>query len=85
LAAIRSWVLRRLLQEVHSGSWILMIEREATSLPSPALQRVRAICAWSIRAISKQSQPIMGTCFRFGSTSRLKFSHRPVGLFEISL
>jgi hypothetical protein len=70
-------------KEVRSGSCILMIEREATSLPSPALQRIRAIRAWSIRAISKQSQPIMGTCFRFGSTSRLKFSHRPVGLFEL--
>jgi len=52
-AAIRSWVLRSTdtgralvaprLSMLHTDPRV--IEQEATSLPSPALQRVRAICA----------------------------------------
>jgi len=47
-AAIRSWVFRRLdTEDVRSKPLLFWSNRatEATSLPSPALQRVRAICA----------------------------------------
>jgi len=50
LAAIRSWVFRRLMQwtcarELTQSFCNEFRATEATSLPSPALQRIRAICA----------------------------------------